>query len=150
MARTSATSARRGVVAFLAVVALVSVAAACSSSSASTPFCRALNQGDLRFNGDYDQVVVAMDRVLAQLSPADRGDVRAVRDFVAAAAHPNEHPDDIKAELLTYADAIPRLDARLRRECGIGFGKAGFPFFDLRPTTTVGPGLNPTPLGARP
>ena len=110
-----------------------------------------MHHGDMGFNGGYDQVVAAMDRILAQLPPPDRGDVQAVRDFVAAAAHPDQHPGGIKSQLYAYAAAIPRIDARLKRECGITFGKAGFPFLDLRPPATTAPPANGDPVGgARP
>lgn len=123
-------SVRRVVAGVMAVAGSVSLVAACRSSSASTPFCRALRQGDVGFNGDYDAVVMAMDRAISAVPAADRGDLRLVRNFVDVAAHPERHQGGITDELYAYAGAIPRLDARLRRECGVRLGKAGFPFFD--------------------
>jgi hypothetical protein len=102
-------------------VAAVLGLATTSCSSHRSAYCQVLDRGEAGFSSsNVDAQLHALDRVIAALPPRDRGDIQAVRDFIAIASRSSPASPQQKAEILVrYAHAIESLDPRLRDECGV-------------------------------
>ncbi len=92
-----------------------------SCSSHRSAFCRALDRGDAGFDSPRvtDQLR-ALDRVIEALPARDRGDIVAVRDYIAIAAHRDGATSkQVAATITRYFQAVKSLDPRLRDECHV-------------------------------
>lgn len=103
-----------------AAVLVLVVASACSQQP--TAFCAQVARADRGFDADQsnEATLAAIDRLLVRLPAGDRADVRAVRDFLDVAANPGRRDAArVAGAVAEFRRALPRLDRRLRRECGV-------------------------------
>lgn len=141
----------------LLAAALVAVAAT-SCGGRQSAFCKVLSRGAHGFddNASTDDHVHAIDAIVAQLAPADRADLVAVRTLLDFGAHPDRYPAGSSVGIeARYRIAVGDLDRRLKHECGTPLDAPPALFVDLRPpATTAAPSTSttsrPTTTGGAP